>query len=215
MDVDVPMTAGQQELYDKVYDSTDIFVDGTDLIVLNGLARMTKCQQISTHPHLVGAPYLSGKVEWLDEFIEDLDEKCLIFSRFRDFAIAMGIRYSQPYIVGGTPDNESIAHSFKTSNDKVLFGTIEGMGESLDFPEVDVCVFVDATYKTIDMTQAIGRINRPGSGRKVVKRYYYLRSSPTDRDVLEASRQNMAAADLIQKILASHKILKDTSNVYK
>lgn len=216
IDTPVAMTDQQNEWYWRLYNGTDIYVDGEDMVVLNGLARMMKCQQISSYPALLDLPHIpSGKLLWLKDFIEDLEEPAIIFSRFRQTAIDLSVEYDGSVCVGGMAYVDESIKAFKQGQTKLLFGTIDGLGESLDFPDVHTCVFLDVDPKTIAMQQAMGRINRPGSGVRALKKYYFLTSSITDEDALAGYRRNLDSATLVMQTLQSHQAFMkshDSSN---
>lgn len=199
---EVPMTATQDELYWKVANADDVFVEGTNLTVLNGLSRLSKLQQIGTDPTLVDEDRESSKIEWLQDWVEELQEQAIIFVRWRELAGKLANLFDCPLVASGSPEGSELP--FKRGDKKLLVATIDAAAESLDFPDVHTDVFVDCHPSNIIMSQAIGRIDRPGSGVTAVKRHFFLLSSIIDREMYEAFRHNKNEAELLYSAIKSH-----------
>jgi superfamily II DNA or RNA helicase len=193
----VDMLPQQRALYDRMDRLNDIVFD--DMLIPNGLAKAVRLQQVGTDPSLLEYAVGSGKLQWIDEFMEDLDQQAIIFTRFRNTAIALAAKYNAPVLVGGSPP--SAADGFKAGTDKVLFGTIDSMSESLDFPRVNLAVFVDSTWSSLQMQQAIHRIYRPAAPNQQAKRVVQLCTSDTDDLIIQAGAGKITEQQLVHQLL--------------
>lgn len=109
--IPVEMTKQQNLLYNAV--KKEIMEDLTDTTlrqIPSALTKLLRLQQITDSPILIGADSKSGKLEALDDLIEDLidqgGEKVIIFSRFREMVKILEERYRKynPAIVHGDID---------------------------------------------------------------------------------------------------------------
>jgi SNF2 family DNA or RNA helicase len=191
------MTPEQTLLYDQIKKSDDIIVDVEDqtLLIQNVLTLITRLQQISTDPSLLGFGAGSGKLLWLEEFFDDHpNEHVVVFTRFRDVALSLARKYRAPHIVGG-----STSESFSEDTFQRLFGTIDAMGEGLNLQRATTAIFLDAHWSTTKMTQAYDRIHRLGisSPRNV----YLLNSCREDIIVYKAISKKWSVHDLVYQYL--------------
>ena len=195
-DIHVAMTDGQTDFYLQVKKARDIEVPVGDktLIIPNALAHLTRLQQISTFPSLLGLGATSGKVEWLKEFLADHPEPAVIFTRFRDFAIWMANEFDGDLIIGGERGT-----AFLDGTKRLVFGTIDAMGEGLNLQRAKHAIFMDCHWSTIKMSQAIDRIHRINI--KEPKNIYRLWSSHEDNLVLQALDQKWTEAELVYYFL--------------
>lgn len=191
----VPLSNEQQSIYDELKKQKDILVtiDDKELIIPNALALLTKLQQVSTWPELIGfTGQPSGKMRWLDEFMNDHeDEPTVIFTRFREAALYVRRLYGADIVIGG---ERSLS-----SEPKLVVGTIDAMGEGLNFQWAKNAVFLDAHWSTIKMTQAIDRIHRINITEP--KNLYFLWSTKEDRLVLDAIENKLSESELVYYFL--------------
>lgn len=204
-DVEVDMEERQKKAYDRLKVEKDVLVkvEDQELLIPNALSLLTKLQQISTHPPLLGLGISSGKMKWVKEFVEDHSEdRILVFTRFRDAAFYIAALVEGDVIVGGAGDGSL----FKSGERRVCVGTIDAMGESLDgFQTAKYAVFVDAHWSTIKMTQAMGRIFRRGVTENKVT--YRLHSCEEDRLVLETLEKKWTEAQMVYFFVHGNKDL--------
>lgn len=190
IDVKIQMTYEQKNIYNEIARSKDVVVTvgDQDILVLNALAMLTKLQQVSTTPELIGIGYTgkSAKLEWVIDHVKDHPErKVVFFTRFTDTAqkIAHIMKCECVSDKGGDPS------LFQRGRHQYISGTIDKMGESLDFPMADDAVFVETHWSSIKMTQAIDRVHR--SNITSPKNIYYLSASPVDRRILRTAREKI------------------------
>lgn len=191
----VAMSDKQQALYNQLKHSRDIEVDVGDkkLLIKNVLSLITRLQQISSYPPLLGFDKCeSGKLLWLKDFLTDHpDEGTVIFTRFRDTAIHLAEELKCSIIIGG--------ERTLVENATRLVGTIDAMGEGLNLQWAKNAIFLDAHWSTIKMTQAIDRIHRIDI--KEPKNIYLLWSTREDKLVLDALNRKWSEAELVYYFL--------------
>lgn len=204
----VDMEKTQQKLYDQLKEQKDILVrlstddQQREMIVPNALSLITRAQQLSTHPPLLGFGVGSGKMEWLKEFVDDHpDEGILIFTRFRDAAFYVAAFFDADIIVGGVSKEFAPGGGFTSGAKRICVGTIDAMGEAIDgLQRAKYAIFLDAHWSTIKMTQALGRIFRKGiTGNKET---FLLHSCKEDKLVLDAIDRKWTEADLVYHYLS-------------
>lgn len=197
----VRMLPEQDAMYNAISRAKDIDIDAGDvnLIVLNTLAKMTKLQQVSSDPHLLGSMIESAKMKWIADFMEDLDEQTVFFTRFRSTALQLSQRYSGSLVIGGRDCDADIT-AFKEGHRQTMFGTIGAMGEALDLPMAKTAVFIDTTWSATEMAQARDRIHRITNTepRNVIT----LVSSPIDELINTAVKEKWSTSALVQKALS-------------
>ena len=199
--IDVPvrvdMLPDQRAAYEKIKAADDILVDVQDqeLLIQNVLTQITRLQQISVDPSLIGLKGKSGKLLWLKEWIDDHpEERIVVFSRFRDVALNLARKYDGDFIVGG-----SISPTFGESTFQRVFGTIQAMGEGLNLQRASTAIFLDAHWSTIRMRQAIDRIHRINILEP--KTVYLLESCREDIIVYKAIKEKWSKQQLVYNYL--------------
>lgn len=202
---EVFMHPEQASIYRQLKESKDIIltIEDKEVQILNALSLLTKLQQVSTWPTLLGFDDVpSGKFEWLDTFIDDHpDDPLVIFTRFREVAKHIARLYDTEIVIGG--ERTLSNHPFRVT------GTIDAMGEGLNFQWAKHAIFLDAHWSTIKMTQAIDRIHRIDITEP--KNLYFLWASPEDRLVLDAVDFKMSESELVYYFLHNGKVPKMNS----
>ena len=159
--VTIEMLSAQRALYDKIRTADDIIVefDGRDpLVIANMLALIVRLQQISVDPTLLGFDVGSAKLEWLQGYLEDNPGiPMAIFTRFRHVATKLAGQLKAALVVGGKANT---AELFLKGETDYIVGTIDAMGESLNLQRAHTAIFVDQTWSSISMRQAIDRVHR-------------------------------------------------------
>jgi SNF2 family DNA or RNA helicase len=181
----------QGALYDEVRHQKDILVTagGQEFLIQNALVLLTRLQQISAWPPLLGFEGVpSGKLDWLHEFLLDHpDDRVVIFTRFRNLAIYLAVMLDCDIIIGGRKE--------MSAEPKVLVGTIDAMGEGLNLGWAKHAIFLDSHWSTIRMSQALDRIHRIDI--KEPKNVYMLFSTLEDKLVLDALANKWSEAELV------------------
>lgn len=193
----VDMLPTQRAAYEKIKKADDILVQVEDkeLLIQNVLTMITRLQQISVDPSLIGLKGKSGKLLWLEEWIDDHpSERIVVFSRFRDVALNLASLYSGDHIVGG-----DISPGFDERSFHRVFGTIAAMGEGLNLQRASIAIFLDGHWSTIKMTQALDRIHRVDILEP--KTVYLLESCREDIIVYKAIKEKWTEQQLVYNYL--------------
>jgi SNF2 family DNA or RNA helicase len=188
----VGMTPQQKAMYNTLAQSKDVVVQlgdqDQDIVILNALALLTKLQQVSTSPKLIIPDSLEQgtKLRWVDDHVNDNPHrKVVFFTRFIQTAKWIAESLGCECLAQGQGDPTF----FQKGLHKYVVGTIDSMGESLDFPMADDAVFVETHWSSIKMQQAIDRVHR--SNIVSPKNIYFLLSSRTDKRILKAAQDKI------------------------
>lgn len=100
--ITVEMGKGQKDLYDAVRkEILEDLKDTTLESIPSALAKLTRLQQVTDAPELIGSKEKSVKLEALDELLEDIidegGQKAIVFSRFRTMVEIMYNKYKKKY----------------------------------------------------------------------------------------------------------------------
>jgi SNF2 family DNA or RNA helicase len=193
--VTVQMGPEQQSAYDALRKSKDILVaiGDKELVIPSALALITRLQQLSVYPRLIGINAGSAKLDWLEEFLKDhSDEPTVVFTRFRDVAETIAHSYGAELIVGGMKSKVPAPCA-------LLVGTIDAMGEGLNLGWAKHAVFVDCHWSATKMTQAIDRVHRIDA--REPKNIYLLSASPVDNLVIQAGERKWTEIELVYYFL--------------
>jgi len=197
----VEMSVTQTEAFNQIDFAEDIIVPVTgidDLIIQNALVKLVRLQQVGTDPSLLDIEAPSGKIEWLDEFLEDHPtQKVVVFTKWRHTALCLAQRYSSALVIGGR-EPEGL-EDFKQGDQKVLVGTIAGMGLGLDLPMATYSVFLDMEWSTLQMQQAYDRIHRMNITEPKVT--YLLMANRVDTLIYKAVLHKWSEIELITAFL--------------
>jgi SNF2 family DNA or RNA helicase len=111
--ITIEMNKGQRALYEAVKkEILEDLQDTTLQSIPTALAKLTRLQQVTDAPELIGSKEKSVKLEALDELLEDIiDEggkKAIIFSRFRTMVEIVYNRYKKynPAMIYGDIDSQ-------------------------------------------------------------------------------------------------------------
>jgi len=199
-DIPVDFLPKQAEAYKQFKEADDILVpvQEKEFLVTNVLSFITKAHQVSVDPSLIGLKGYSGKLAWLDDWLSDHpNDPTVIFTRFRDLAIKLSEEYDGDLVVGGMGGVP--AECFKTGKTRLIFGTIDAMGETLNLQRARHAIFLDAHWSHRAMKQATDRIDRMDiTSPSTVYRLY---SCYEDRLVLTAVDEKWNEGELVRKYL--------------
>lgn len=193
----VAMEPKQQELYNTLKHNTDIearLMDQT-LLIPNTLAMMMRLMQLSSFPGTLGFNDVpSGKIKWLDEFLEDNpDDATTIFTRFRPTAERIADIYGCELIMGGEHRQPS------STGRRLLVGTIDSVGEGLNLQWAKNAICIDIHPSARAMTQTMDRIHRMDI--KEAKNIYLLWSCREDRLAIKSVNEKWTEAELVYHYL--------------
>lgn len=195
-------TKEQAWMYKAIREADDVIVNLKDkeLIITNVLTELVRCQQLSSHPSLLGIrDQEGGKFEWLRDWLEDNPHvKAVIFVKFREVAVYLQNMFGGAICIGG----KSTIKSFTDGRERIIIATIAEGGEGLDLPQAEVAIFYDQDWSSIKMTQALNRIHRIGPMQHIPKQAYMLHTFPTDRLVQRAYTDKWTIANLVSKYIS-------------
>jgi SNF2 family DNA or RNA helicase len=142
----------------------------TSLEAMNMGACILRLRQIvSTTATLQDSDY-SSKLDAAVEIITDMaSESFVVFTMFRDTALALKKRLVARYITCGlilgmqTPaERTETVKLFQEKKQRVVIATIQAGGESLTLTAAHQVLFIDKHYSSTIQEQAVGRIDRFG-----------------------------------------------------
>lgn len=201
--IDIPMHVemplAQRELYDVVRSHPDIVLDIQDqrLLLQNALTVLTRLQQISSWPNLLGLSGPSAKLTWLDEFLLDHpNDRVIMFTRFRVLADFLQKTKDAALIAGGINEVTEFKAGRRQHAVCVIADSLQGVD---GLQTAQHAVFVDSHWSYTQMTQAIDRIHRMDVTEP--KNVYMLESTREDRLVYEAIEKKWAEQELLNYLL--------------
>jgi len=200
----VEMTQAQEAQYKQFKEANDVVVevDAESFFVQNALTALTLMQRFSTDPTMVGLNGVSGKLLWLKEFLADHPiERIVVFSRFRDVIERLAEQYKGDMIIGGSRGDD-----FINGRARLLFGTIDAMGEGLNLQSASIAIFLDAHWSSTKMTQAMDRIHRIDIQESKI--IYLLHSCREDKLVLDAIDHKWTEEQLIYYYMRTEGVLE-------
>lgn len=140
------------------------------LFITNAGARFMYLQEVTSEPSIFFAGTSNAKLEWLQDYIEDVGEPAVIAARFVKTVDAiegtlkkLGVKVAR--FKSGKP-------APKIDPDSYILGTFETLSESHNFQHLNIAIAVDAPKSRLDWEQFQGRIRRIGQQRPQV--YYQL-----------------------------------------
>lgn len=200
--IPIALEPAQSRVYTKVAKAKDILVEVEDkeLLVSSVLSKITRLQQIASNPALLGLSTPSAKLLWLDDFLEGCVEPVVIFTRYRETAIALHTKYESDLVIGGMAETEVPASRFKSGEVDKVIGTIDSMAEGLNLQRANIAIFLDCSWSTIQMHQAIDRIHRINI--TCPKQIIYLTAKGTvDELIMESLTRKWSSIDLVYEYL--------------
>lgn len=191
--IKVEMGREQQKYYDAVKNELIDVLKDTKVTVANALAKLTRLQQVTDYPPLIGADAPSAKLEALDELVETMiesKEKVIIFSKFRSIVEMLEQRYEKynPAVIHGEIDAKERQNQVKKfQNDKscwVFIGSSPACREGITLTAATNVIFYDLEWTPADVEQAYSRAYRIGQ-KNAVNVYFLITKNSIDEHVLE------------------------------
>lgn len=126
---------------------------------------------------LVGVGKVKATVEWVREFLEDTDEKLVIFAYHRAVqeGISKGLADVSVSIEGGDTmeQRQRAIDAFQRNPEtRVIVCSIRAAGVGITLTAASKCLFAEVTYGPADRVQASGRVNRIGQTADNTISYY-------------------------------------------
>ena len=108
---------------------------------------------------------MKGVYAWIDEFLEDGDQKIVIFGDHTAVIEGIASRYNAPYIHGGVSVDKRMPIVDRFQNDpatRVIVGNMKAMGEGLTLTSASNVAFVEFGWNPKTHDQAEDRCHRIG-----------------------------------------------------
>jgi hypothetical protein len=175
--INVEMEGEQRTLYHSMISKDSIEMNGEKVRAHDWNTKLVHLSSIAAHPQLPFTGCCShptAKLQALQEVLEQLEgEKVVIWSwRPRVLQWLQGVLKDKSVLyVGETTKKgrEEAILAFNEDPDVRLFlGNPSAAGAGLNLPVADFCCFLDADWSSVDVDQAMGRIER-GIGYKRAK----------------------------------------------
>lgn len=133
------------------------------------ITQIVRLQQICLDPKLLDLDASSVKLEWLEEYLDNLFEECedeyvIVFTslssfyRINNFKIAQ--KHPIAFLTGDQNEKEkqNIIHQFQSRKIKVLFSNIKVASLGLTLDEATCTIFLNKSWNPIDNEQASFRM---------------------------------------------------------
>ncbi len=131
----------------------------------------------------------AAKIDALEPLLErHADERCIVFAEHVAAVEAIGRAYLMPTITGQTPAGEraTLTEDFRAGRiTKIVTSRV--WNEGVDVPEAAVAIVIAGTGMERDAVQRLGRILRPGPGKKAI--LYELVARDTADEGIAARRR--------------------------
>lgn len=112
--------------------------------------------------------------EWIDDFLENGDQKLVIFASHTSAVEKIAQRYNAPMIYGNTPvrDRQAYVEDFQANPEtRVIVGNLQAMGTALTLTAASNVAFVEFGWNPAAHDQASGRCHRIGQKDSVTAWY--------------------------------------------
>jgi SWI/SNF-related matrix-associated actin-dependent regulator 1 of chromatin subfamily A len=124
-------------------------------------------------------------LEWVREFLEDSDQKLVVFAWHRSAVQDMALALDAPYITGDVPPHIRQKAIDKFQHDpgtRVIVGNIQAMGVGLTLTAASNVVFLELPWTPAECDQAEDRCHRIGQ-KSSVTAWYLLAPGTIDADI--------------------------------
>lgn len=168
----VEMTENQKKIYHDVKQA--ILSEMIDIEIMNNpLSKLTRLRQTTSCPYpLISASINeSAKLDRVEELMEEINGKVIIFSSFKETCNETYSRlkkYNPAIYTGDTKNAEKELEKFHNDKTcKVIIGTISKMGTGLTLTEANTVIFIDEPRTKALKDQAEDRAYRIGTTKSV------------------------------------------------
>lgn len=151
---------------------------------------------------------LSGKgkvkevIEWLENFIEESEEKIIVFGIYRATLKELSTHFKCKVIDGDIQSikKQQMVDDFKTNKDRILFGNMNALGVGTDGLQ-DSCsnIFIlELPDRSGDLDQVISRVDRSGQLFRV-NVWFGLSPETIDVDIWDMIESKRKATEAVNK----------------
>jgi SWI/SNF-related matrix-associated actin-dependent regulator 1 of chromatin subfamily A len=194
LDIAVPLDleGKQRALYNQVKKRTtvEIEMEGDEevMVIPNQLARLTRLEQILSHPWTFQSGLNCAKLEWLKDWGTSYKKPAVIATRFKASAKTVAEKLGcRSAITGDLPQSlrGTVQDRWEKGEEQFLVGTIHTIGTGLNLTPAHALVLYDQVHDPILMAQARQRVHRIVTDHPV--NVYYLYTENTTNQVVLAS----------------------------
>lgn len=207
------LTPRQRAMYATLEDELRIYLTDGEIETVEGIAAMTKLQQITSgFVNIDGAPLLlpakdNPRMDALLELIEDIDGPFIVWARFREELRQIAAALREAGIVareyhGGTPqaEREAAVDGFQSGAVRAFVGQPMAGGIGLTLTAAETVIYYSNDFNLGTRLQSEDRCHRIGTRRNVV--YIDLMATGTiDAPIARAlQRKTAIAAEILGDI---------------
>jgi SNF2 family DNA or RNA helicase len=191
----IDLTGHQEAAYRRIKHATDVEVMGPELsdplYLPSRMTQLMRLQQVAVDPELLNITAESAKYEWLYDWRADNPEEPLIvFTTFREVAKKVAKQLKAHLIIGG----ERLPDKWTRNT---LVGTIGAASTALDLGWIRTGIFLDVTWKSLLMTQAINRIHRINNTQPC-QTIFLTATNTVDEVMLEAVEKKWGEYEILR-----------------
>ena len=160
-----------------------------DVVADNRLVAVTKLQQATSghaktdEGEIVDVDGVPAKIASLEDWIQELREPLVIFTRFSDdirrIKLMLGKLGRTFSVVSG--QEKSLAE-WQAGHTEVLIVQQQAGGCGIDCTRAAVCVYYSLSHSLGDFDQSLARLRRPGQ-KKTVRYYHLIAEDTVDEDI--------------------------------
>jgi len=210
--IPVEMTPEQRKLYNAIRKEVLDELENTNIKnIPSQLSKLLRLQQVTDSPLLIGSSIEGAKLYSLDELLENIidenEEKCIVFSKFKSMVDILVKRYQKynPAIVTGDVTNEERmreVNKFQTDETcKLFIGTSGACREGFTLTAATHVVFLDLEWAWSYIEQAYSRAHRIGQKDNVTV-YFLLCKDTVDEKIYETVyNKKMINENMVKEIL--------------
>ncbi len=191
--IEVSLTTRQLSIYRRMHSEFVMQLEsGEELNATNKMARLTRLQQIVSHPRNidVDGEYDSGKLEVLRDLLQarELELPLIVWTHWRETGIAVAamctsLELKTGLVLGSSPDRDKSIQSFVNGTFDVLVLSL-GVGKyGLTLTNTKSMVYYDRSFDADAYKQSLARVHRIGLEWKPV--VVTLHAARTTDDLIE------------------------------
>lgn len=131
-----------------------------EMTIPNVIAQITRMRQVSLDPGLLGLEGQSAKTEFITQYLEDNDDKLIIFSSFTSYLKRLKDIIPGSILLTGEQsqkEKQDAVNSIQSGSARVLLANIIVGGTGWTLDNVDTIIFTDKSYNPVDNDQAADR----------------------------------------------------------
>jgi len=131
-----------------------------DMAIPNVIAQITRMRQVSLDPALLSLEGQSAKTEFIKQYLEDNDEKIIIFSSFTSYLKRLQEVIPNSVLLTGEQsqkDKQEAVNAMQFGDARVLLANIIVGGTGWTLDNIDTIIFTDKSYNPVDNEQAADR----------------------------------------------------------